>query len=93
MQTCPGVGIAQTSRGALLHLTAPTYVRIACRFRAGPLTASRLRLRKQRACKVFATQASDKGAQLVPTQRAAVAEKEGPSTDFKVIWGRLWKVC
>lgn len=35
---------------------------------------------------------SGNGAQLVPAKRAVVSEKEGPSTDFKVIWGRLWKV-
>lgn len=43
-----------------------------------------------RACLVKAS--SDSGAQLVPAKRAAVSEKEGPSTDFKVILGRLWKV-
>ena len=45
----------------------------------------------RRACLVKA--GSDKGAQLVPAKRAVVSEKEGPSTDFKVIWSRLWKVA
>lgn len=43
-----------------------------------------------RACLVKAN--SDSGTQLVPAKRAVVSEKEGPSTDFKVIWGRLSKV-
>ena len=36
---------------------------------------------------------SDNGAQLVPAKRGVVSEKEGPSTDLKVVWSRLWKVA
>ena len=45
---------------------------------------------RARSCLVKAS--SDSGTQLVPAKRAVVSEKEGPSTDFKVIWGRLSKV-
>ena len=40
----------------------------------------------------FIEASSGNGAQLVPAKRVVVSEKEGPSTDFKVIWSRLWKV-
>ena len=46
----------------------------------------------RRACVFQIKAASGNGAQLVPAKKAAVTEKEGPSTDFKVIWSRLWKV-
>ena len=56
-------------------------------------SVSRLQVARQphkRAASIEAS--SGNGAQLVPAKRAVVSEKEGPSTDFKVIWSRLWKV-
>ncbi|KAL3130496.1 hypothetical protein ABBQ38_008313 [Trebouxia sp. C0009 RCD-2024] len=53
----------------------------------------RLQVAKQphkRAALIVAS--SGNGAQLVPAKRGVVSEKEGPSTDFKVIWSRLWKL-
>lgn len=97
MQTCQGAKLAAVTCEGYRKCSATLRVvnaHQANRFRAGPLVAKKspAYLRKQLACTLCAAQRSDNGAQLVPAQRAAVTEKEGPSEDFKVIWGRLWKV-
>ena len=61
-----------------------------CLSRSSVPRLQRARKLERRACLVKA--GSDNGAQLVQAKRAVVSEKEGPSTDFKVIWSRLWKV-
>ena len=62
-----------------------------CLFRSSVPRLQRAKKLERRAC--FVKAGSDNGAQLVQAKRAVVSEKEGPSTDFKVIWSRLWKVA
>lgn len=97
MQTCRGLKVAAETgvrRSTNTASSRPLNVQRLCQARSSLLVHKRtpVNLRKQYACKVTAKQSSDNGAQLVPAQRAAVSDKEGPSEDFKVIWGRLWKV-
>ncbi|DBA90594.1 hypothetical protein WJX77_005457 [Trebouxia sp. C0004] len=67
-------------------------LRRSCCFRTrAPAVQQRKPLRGP-ACVTYAKIGPSNGAQLVPAKRAAVSEKEGPSTDFRVIWSRLWKL-
>jgi len=67
-------------------------LRRSCCFRTrAPAVQQRKPLRGP-ACVTYAKSGPSNSAQLVPAKRAAVSEKEGPSTDFRVIWSRLWKV-
>ena len=67
-------------------------LRRSCCFRTrAPPVQQRKPLRGP-ACVTYAQSGPSNGAQLVAAKRAAVTEKEGPSTDFRVIWSRLWKV-
>ena len=61
-------------------------------FRASVPRVQKARKPDRRACMIQTKSAPGNGAQLAPAKRAAVSDKEGPSTDFKVIWSRLWKV-
>lgn len=61
-------------------------------FRASVPQFQQARKPDRRACVIQTKAASGNGAQPVPAKRAAVSDKEGPSTDFAVIWSRLWKV-
>ncbi len=98
MHTCPGA--TQQMPAAAFHAACRGDTSLQsyklyrkCCFRTKQPVVQRTRTSRGSACVIYAKTASTNGAQLVPAKRAAVSEKEGPSTDFKVIWSRLWKVC